>query len=88
MGPEVMLGMLQEAIKVILIVVAPILGSGLLVGLTVSILQATTQIQEPTLAFVPKIVTVLLMYMLLGGWIFGVIVKFTIQLWERGLVLF
>ncbi len=88
MAPEAMLGMLREAITVILMMVAPILGSGLLVGLAVSILQATTQIQEPTLAFVPKIVTVLLVLMLLGGWIINVITRFTLQLWEKGLVLF
>ncbi|HHX87799.1 MAG TPA: flagellar biosynthesis protein FliQ [Firmicutes bacterium] len=83
-----MLGMLREAITVILMMVAPILGSGLLVGLAVSILQATTQIQEPTLAFVPKIITVLLVLMLLGGWIIKVITQFTLQLWEKGLILF
>ncbi|NMA91948.1 MAG: flagellar biosynthesis protein FliQ [Firmicutes bacterium] len=88
MGPEAMLGMLREGILLILMMIAPIVGSGLLVGLTVSILQATTQIQEPTLAFVPKIVTVLLVLMLLGGWIINLITRFTLQLWEKGLILF
>ena len=88
MAPEALLEMLREAVKVILIMVAPILGFSLLVGLTVSIFQATTQIQEQTLAFVPKIITVLLVLMLLGGWIIDVVVQFTLKLWEEGLVPF
>ncbi len=88
MAPEALLEMLREAVKVILIMVAPILGFSLLVGLTVSIFQATTQIQEQTLAFVPKIITVLLVLMLLGGWIINVAVQFTLRLWGTGLVPF
>ncbi|NLA25970.1 MAG: EscS/YscS/HrcS family type III secretion system export apparatus protein [Firmicutes bacterium] len=68
--------------------VAPILGFSLFMGLTVSIFQATTQIQEQTLAFVPKIITVLLVLMLLGGWIINVAVQFTLQLWGGGLIPF
>ncbi|MDI9457935.1 MAG: flagellar biosynthesis protein FliQ [Bacillota bacterium] len=88
MTPGALLGVISEAVKVILIMVAPILGFSLLVGLTVSILQATTQIQEQTLAFVPKIITVLLVLMLLGGWIIDVVVQFTLKLWGEGLVPF
>lgn len=85
MAPEGLLNIVQQAIMIILIMVAPILGSGLAVGLTVSILQATTQIQEPTLAFVPKIVAVLLAVMIFGGWVFGNVIQFTLQLWGEGL---
>ena len=85
MAPDGLLNIVQQAIVIILIMVAPILGSGLAVGLTVSILQATTQIQEPTLAFVPKIVAVLLAVMIFGGWVFSNVIQFTIQLWGEGL---
>jgi flagellar biosynthetic protein FliQ len=88
MTPDGLLNIVQQAIVVILIMVAPILGSGLAVGLTVSILQATTQIQEPTLAFVPKIVAVLLAVMFFGGWVFNHVVQFTIVLWSEGLTMF
>ncbi|MDZ4131503.1 MAG: flagellar biosynthesis protein FliQ [Dethiobacteria bacterium] len=88
MTPDGLLNIVQQAIVVILIMVAPILGSGLAVGLTVSILQATTQIQEPTLAFVPKIVAVLLAVMFFGGWVFNHVVQFTIELWSEGLTMF
>ncbi len=53
---------------------------GLVVGLIISIFQATTQIQEQTLAFVPKIVAVLLALLLFGPWIITKLVDFTTQI--------
>lgn len=52
----------------------------LVVGLVISIFQATTQIQEQTLAFVPKIVVVLLALLIFGPWILNTLVDFTYQL--------
>ena len=49
--------------------VVPILGSGLLIGLIISLFQAVTQIQEQTLTFVPKIVVMILVAVVLLGWI-------------------
>ena len=48
----------QEALFVVMLVAAPMLGLGLMVGLMVSVFQATTSIQEQTLAFIPKIIAV------------------------------
>lgn len=67
----------QDAMFTILLLSAPMLGFGLLVGLLVSIFQATTQIQEATLAFVPKIVAVLIAFIVFGPWILTYIVDFT-----------
>lgn len=67
----------QDAMFSILILSAPMLGFGLLVGLIVSIFQATTQIQEATLAFIPKIVAVLVAFIVFGPWILTYIVEFT-----------
>ncbi len=53
---------------------------GLVVGLIISVFQATTQIQEQTLAFVPKIVAVLLALLLFGPWIITKLVDFTTQI--------
>jgi flagellar biosynthetic protein FliQ len=75
--------MAREAITTILIVSAPVLGIGLAVGLLVSIFQATTQIQEPTLAFVPKIAAVFIALLIFGGWILRLITTFTLDLWEN-----
>lgn len=87
MTPDGLINIVQQAIMIILISIAPIIGSGLAVGLTVSILQATTQIQEPTLAFVPKIAAVLIAVMIFGGWVYNNIVQFTLQLWSEGLTM-
>ncbi|MCI7397410.1 MAG: flagellar biosynthesis protein FliQ [Spirochaetia bacterium] len=50
---------------------APVLGSALIVGLVIAILQATTSIQEQTLTFLPKFLTILVVIALLGGWMFS-----------------
>lgn len=52
-----------------LIISLPILGAGLVIGLIISLFQAVTQIQEQTLVFVPKIVTMLIVALVLIGWI-------------------
>jgi len=68
MTPEYIIGVGAEAIKLTLLLSAPLLGVGLLVGLVIAVLQATTQIQEMTLSFVPKIVSVLLALLLSAPW--------------------
>lgn len=83
MSPEFVLTVAREGIITILMVAAPILGMGLGVGLVVSIIQATTQIQEPTLAFVPKIAAVFVSLLIFGGWIMRIIMSFTSDLWAN-----
>jgi flagellar biosynthetic protein FliQ len=77
MSTELILRIAQEAIYTILIVTAPVAGIALIVGLLVSIFQATTQIQEQTLAFVPKIVAVFLSILIFGPWMLRHVVDFT-----------
>ncbi len=60
--------LVREALTLTLLISAPVLGIGLLVGLVISLLQAVTQVQEQTLAFVPKIVAMVLVAILLIGW--------------------
>ena len=62
------LTLMQNAVMTTLKVAAPLLIVALAVGLVVSILQATTQINEQTLSFAPKFVAILLTLLLLGGW--------------------
>lgn len=66
----------REALYTVLLVSAPILGLSLLVGLLVSIFQATTQIQEATLAFVPKIVAVLAAIVFFGPWMLNIMLAY------------
>jgi flagellar biosynthetic protein FliQ len=81
MSTELVLRLAQNSMYTILIVIAPVCGVALLVGLLISIFQATTQIQEQTLAFVPKIVAVLLTLLFFGGWMLQHVVDFTQNLW-------
>ncbi len=61
----------------ILILSAPVLLVAMVVGLVISIFQATTSIQEQTLTFVPKIAAILLVLALLGAWMFGSLSQYT-----------
>ncbi|HSH35675.1 flagellar biosynthesis protein FliQ [Schnuerera sp.] len=73
----------QDAVRTILMVSAPMLIFSLTVGLIVSIIQAVTQIQEATLAFVPKIVAVLLSLVIFGPWILKFITQFATGLFTN-----
>ncbi|MFV9509845.1 flagellar biosynthesis protein FliQ [Tepidibacillus sp. LV47] len=83
MSQNFILHLFENAIYTILIVSAPIIGLGLLVGLLVSVFQATTQIQEQTLAFVPKIVAILLAIVFFGPWMLSRLVEFTQALFSQ-----
>jgi len=74
--------MARDAMMTILKVSVPVLLIGLIVGLVVSIFQATTQIQEQSLHFVPKIIAMLAALLLLGSWMLTVLKEFTIRMFE------
>lgn len=75
--------LLRSGIFLILILSAPVLLIGLVVGLIVSILQATTSIQEQTLTFVPKIAAILLALVFFGPWMFASLAQYTVQLFQQ-----
>ena len=66
-----------------LMMAAPLLLVGMLVGLIISVFQATTSIQEQTLTFVPKIAAILGALILFGPWIIVSMVQFTLRLFGR-----
>ncbi len=74
------LGIVSKALYLILFCSAPMLISALVVGLVISVIQATTQIQEQTLSFVPKIIATFVSVLLAGPWIGGAIGRFAVQL--------
>lgn len=80
MSPELVLELSRQAVKVTLLVSLPILGIGLVVGILVSLFQAATQIQEMTLTFVPKIVSIFVGLLLLLPWIMNQLMGFTMEL--------
>jgi flagellar biosynthetic protein FliQ len=63
-------------------VAAPILLTALLVGFMISLFQAATQIQEPTLSFVPKMIAVSIALLVTGNWVLSELVSFTHQLFD------
>ena len=71
------------ALRVGLILAAPILVVSLAVGVMVSLIQTVTQIQEMTLTFVPKLVGVALIVMLLGSWMIQELVNWVTELWTQ-----
>jgi flagellar biosynthetic protein FliQ len=73
------IAVMNDAISTILKVAAPILIVAMVVGVIISIFQATTQINEQTLAFVPKIIAIFLAILLFGGWILTNLSEFTIR---------
>ncbi|MEB3101150.1 flagellar biosynthesis protein FliQ [Ferviditalea candida] len=77
MSAEFVIRLAGQAVYVVLKASAPMLIVALVVGLLISIFQATTQIQEQTLAFVPKIVAVLLALLFFGPWILTTLIDYT-----------
>ena len=71
------LQVVREGLYLVLLVSAPPLAASLVVGLVVSVLQASTQLQDHTLSFVPKLVAVLAALALAGPWIGQQLVRFT-----------
>lgn len=72
----------REALSMVMLVSAPMLGLGLIVGVLVSIFQATTQIQEQTLAFIPKIIAVFVAILVFGPWMLSLMVDYTRQIFQ------
>ncbi|TYP59914.1 flagellar biosynthesis protein FliQ [Thermosediminibacter litoriperuensis] len=83
MTQETVIYLAREALSVVLLVSAPMLGIGMLVGLLISIFQATTQIQEQSLTFVPKIVAVMAAILIFGPWMLNMMVNFTETLFRE-----
>jgi flagellar biosynthetic protein FliQ len=76
MNSQMVLTMGQEALLMLLMVSAPVLVTALLVGLLVSLFQAVTQINEATLAFVPKLIAVVAVFAIAGPWMLIMLVEY------------
>lgn len=77
MTTDFVVGLMAEAIKLMLLISAPALIVGLVVGVAISLFQAVTQIQEMTLVFVPKIVAVMVVLLAAMPWILNLMVSYT-----------
>jgi flagellar biosynthetic protein FliQ len=69
-------GVARDALWLVMLIAAPLLLAGLLTAFAISLFQAATQILEPTLSFVPKLIVMLVVLVLLGSWMGGQLVEF------------
>ncbi|WP_377887351.1 flagellar biosynthesis protein FliQ [Alkalihalobacillus sp. R86527] len=83
MSPDLVISIAEDAVYTVIIISAPLLLIALGVGLIVSVFQAMTQIQEQTLAFIPKIIAVLLTIVLFGPWMLTMLLDYTTNLYQN-----
>jgi flagellar biosynthesis protein FliQ len=83
MNPELALELLYHFIKTALILCSPFLGTAILVGTGVSILQSVTSIQEQTIPFVAKIFSIGIVFMITAPWLVRSLVEFTAGLYNQ-----
>ena len=83
MTPEFAIGFGRQAIELCLLMALPMLGVGLAVGVFVSVIQAATQIQEMTLTFIPKVVSMFIALLLALPWLMERMTTFTRDLFTN-----
>ena len=83
MTADFVIDMLVHALQLSLLIAAPMLGAGLVIGLAISIFQSVTSIQEMTLTFIPKIVGVVVAVMVFAPWMLDKITTYTINLFNN-----
>ena len=83
MTQDFIVHMFREAFYTLLLIATPTLLISLVVGLIISIFQAATSIQEPTLTFVPKMIVMAVVLVLTLPWLLGVLISFTTNLFGQ-----
>lgn len=82
MSELIIMSIVKKSLFTAIMIAAPVLIVSLVIGLAISIFQATTQIQEQTLTFVPKLIGILLIIAILGGWMLRTLSTFTIEIFD------
>ncbi len=82
MTNEHVLELSRQSIQTLVMLCAPLLGFGLVVGVMTNVFQAVTQITETTLSVVPKILAMLLAFVIFGPWMLDIIIDFTTQIYS------
>jgi flagellar biosynthetic protein FliQ len=83
MNTEVALGLVSDLLKLAFVISAPLLVTILVVGLAISVLQVVTQIQDPSIAFVPKLAVFAIVLTLLAPWMLSRLVGFGTAMFVR-----
>ena len=81
MNADMAVGLMADLLWTGLAICLPLLGTVMLVGLVISLLQVVTQVQEMTLTFVPKLVSAGIALVLFGPWMLGKLTQFSARLW-------
>lgn len=76
MDTQIVLTLVQNALLLLITVASPVLAASLVVGLSVSLFQAVTQINESTLSFVPKLLAAIAVFAIAGSWMVTTMVDF------------
>ncbi len=82
MTQDTVINLATQAMMLAMKVSLPLLLVGLIVGLVVSVIQAVTQIQEQSLAFIPKILAMAVVLVIGGPWMLGQLLSYTTELWQ------
>lgn len=82
MTPDTIMSIGEQAMRVTVLLSAPLLLTGLVVGLIISLLQAATQVQEMTLSFIPKLIAMVVVMVFTGHWMLSVAIDFTRNLYQ------
>lgn len=82
MTPETVMYVGRQTLEVIALLAGPLLISSLVVGLVIAMFQAATQINEMTLTFIPKLITIGAVLMLAGPWLLQSLIGFTVRLFQ------
>lgn len=83
MTPEYVLSLSSNALVTALLIASPMLVVGLAVGITISLFQAVTQIHEVSLAFIPKIIAMVLSLLVFSGWMLHKLISLSVHLFEQ-----
>jgi len=82
MSELIIISIVKKSLFTAIMIASPVLIVSLVIGLAISIFQATTQIQEQTLTFVPKLIGILLIIAVLGGWMLRTLSTFTVEIFD------
>lgn len=83
MNSEVALGLMSQMLKLALLLSLPLLGVIVLVSILISVLQVVTQVQDASIAFVPKLVLFVVVLALLGPWMLDKLVGYGVSMFAR-----
>jgi flagellar biosynthesis protein FliQ len=77
MSEEMIIRLAKQTLETVLLVSAPMLGAGLVVGIIISVVQIVTSIHDTALAFVPRIVVTFVIFLIVFPWMMGTMVSYT-----------